>query len=131
MCRPDPIRVLIADAYPASRHALTIFLQAYDDLTLAAEASSATEAVRICREACPDVVLIDVMEPGGPAAIQAIRESCPSVAIIGISELTQSTATSIRAARQAGADVCLLKGVAGSVLADAIRRTHPTGTRPG
>lgn len=131
MCQSAPIRVLIVDRYHAARHALMIFLQAYDDLELAGEAPNGAEAARLCSELGPDVVLMDLVEPGNVAAIQDICESCPSVAIIGLTELSHGSASLTRAARDAGASACLIKGVAGGVLADAIRATRHGGARTG
>ncbi|MBU0495308.1 MAG: hypothetical protein KKA73_01385 [Chloroflexi bacterium] len=47
---PQRIRVLIADDHAAMRLALTVFLQAFEDLELVGAAVDGAEAIRRCSE---------------------------------------------------------------------------------
>lgn len=56
--------VLIADDQPLQRFGFRMLLESQDDLTVLAEATNGTEAVRLTAELHPDVVLMDVRMPG-------------------------------------------------------------------
>jgi DNA-binding NarL/FixJ family response regulator len=56
--------VLIADDQPLQRLGFRMLLESQDDLTVLAEASNGSEAVRLAAEHHPDVVLMDVRMPG-------------------------------------------------------------------
>lgn len=56
--------VLIADDQPLQRLGFRMLLESQDDLTVLAEASNGSEAVRLAAEQHPDVVLMDVRMPG-------------------------------------------------------------------
>ncbi|MCA9874555.1 MAG: response regulator transcription factor, partial [Anaerolineales bacterium] len=59
----QPIRVMIVDDHAVVRSGLATFLLVYDDLELVAEAGSGTEALRLCAEKQPHVVLMDLVMP--------------------------------------------------------------------
>jgi two-component system, NarL family, response regulator LiaR len=119
-----PIRVMIVDAHAMVRSGLSAFLLAFDDLELAGEASSGEEAVRLAAEGCTDVVLMDLVMPGidGATATRAIRESCPQVQVIALTSFPEEDL--VKSALEAGAIGYLLKNIAASELADAIRAAH-------
>ncbi|MFE0457006.1 response regulator [Streptomyces sp. NPDC058914] len=56
--------VLIADDQPLQRLGFRMLLESQDDLTVLAEATNGSEAVRLTAELHPDVVLMDVRMPG-------------------------------------------------------------------
>ncbi|WP_425247439.1 response regulator [Streptomyces sp. NEAU-NA10] len=56
--------VLIADDQPLQRLGFRMLLESQDDLTVLAEATNGSEAVRLTAELLPDVVLMDVRMPG-------------------------------------------------------------------
>jgi DNA-binding NarL/FixJ family response regulator len=56
--------VLIADDQPLQRFGFRMLLESQDDLTVLAEATNGSEAVRLTAELHPDVVLMDVRMPG-------------------------------------------------------------------
>jgi DNA-binding NarL/FixJ family response regulator len=121
---PHRIRVLIVDDHAAVRHALTVFLQAFDDLELVGEAVDGEEAIRMCIETKPDVILMDLTMPvmDGIAATRAIRQVCPDSQIIALSSFGDQAL--VREVLQAGAISYLLKDTPVNVLADAIRAAH-------
>ncbi|HEU5424534.1 MAG TPA: response regulator transcription factor, partial [Nitrolancea sp.] len=79
-----PIRVLIVDDHEMVRSGLAAFLGLAPDLELVGEAGSGEEAIRLCRELRPDVVLMDMVMPGidGPEATRAIRAAHPETQVI-------------------------------------------------
>jgi NarL family two-component system response regulator LiaR len=124
MTESEPIHVLIADDHDMLREGLAAFLRAYGDLRLVGEAANGHEAVRMCHELRPDVVLIDLVMPGmdGVTAIQVIHEKQPDVQLIVLS--TFSDEKLVKSALRAGAIGYLLKNVSASRLAEAIRAAH-------
>ena len=57
MTQSQPIRVIIVDDHAMLRKGLRFFLTSYDDLELVGEASSGREAIQICGQLAPDVVV--------------------------------------------------------------------------
>lgn len=118
------IRVLLVDDHLMVRRGLTTFLRAYDDLSLAGEAATGEEAVRLCAETQPDVVLMDMMLPGmdGATAIRAIRAHNPHIQVLALTSFKEGDL--IREALEAGAIGYLLKDISADELASAIRAAH-------
>ena len=124
MAESTQIRVMLVDDHAVVRSGLGAFLTAFDDLELVAEAGSGEEAVRLCEEAKPDVVMMDLVMPGmdGAAATKAIREKCPHIQIIALTSFKEEEL--VEGVLQAGAIGYLLKNVSADELADAIRAAH-------
>ena len=124
MTEQTPIRVLIVDDHAVVRSGLVGFLLAFDDLELAGEASSGEEAVRLCKEAQPDVVLMDMMMPGmdGADTTQVIRDQCPDIQVIALTSFKEDDL--VQRAMQAGAIGYLLKNITAEELAKAIHDAH-------
>ena len=124
MTESAQIRVMLVDDHAVVRSGLGAFLLAFDDLELVAEADGGEEAVRLCEEARPDVVLMDLVMPGmdGAAATKAIREKCPHIQVIALTSFKEEEL--VEGALQAGAIGYLLKNVSADELADAIRAAH-------
>jgi two-component system, NarL family, response regulator LiaR len=120
----EPIRVLIADDHSVVRSGLAAFLSARDDMELVGEAADGEEAVRLCGETGPDVVLMDMVMPvlDGPQATAAIRKAYPHVQVITLSGYHDEQR--VHAALEAGAIGYLLKNVSASALAEAILAAH-------
>ncbi len=118
------IRVMIVDDHPVVRRGLVFSLSAFDDMQVAGEASSGEEALRICSEAAPDVVLMDMMMPGmdGVAATRALRQLCPGVKVLALTSFADSDL--VRNALEAGAIGYLLKDMSIDELAQAIRASR-------
>ncbi|MCB8952702.1 MAG: response regulator transcription factor [Ardenticatenales bacterium] len=112
---------MIVDDHAVVRSGLTAFLLAFDDLELVGEASSGAEAVDLCAQCHPDVVLMDLVMPGmdGAAATKAIRQSNPRVKVIALTSFREEKL--VQGALQAGAISYLLKNISAAALADAIR----------
>lgn len=119
-----PIRVIIVDDHAMTRVGLRFFLTAYEDLELVGEASNGEEALALCREIQPDVVLMDMVMPGmdGAQAIRRILQAYPQLRILVLTSFEQDDM--VQQALQAGAIGYLLKNVSAQTLAEAIRAAH-------
>lgn len=120
MSSEGPIRVMVVDDHAVVRSGLNAFLSSYDDLQMAGTAKSGEEAVRLCEEIKPDVVLMDLIMPGmdGVAATKAIRKLLPKTQVIILASFKEDTM--IQKAIQAGAIGYLLKDVQAEEIAEAI-----------
>jgi two-component system, NarL family, response regulator LiaR len=121
MDRDSHIRVLIVDDHEILRMGLAIFLETQDDLLLVGEAENGQQAIELCDQLQPDVVLMDVMMPvmDGLAATSIITRKHPKIVVV---MLTSSfTGGREQEARAAGAHDYMRKNVSGDVIAQTIR----------
>jgi two-component system, NarL family, response regulator LiaR len=116
------IRLMIADDHGMVRKGLAAFLKNQPDIQVVAEARDGQEAVDLCAQDAPDVILMDLIMPelGGVAATRVIHKRQPQVQIIALTSFQEKEL--VQDALQAGAISYLLKNITGEELADAIRR---------
>lgn len=129
MADDNRVRVMIVDDHKVVRSGLGAFLQVYDELELVGEASNGKEAVDLCLQLNPDVVLMDLLMPelDGAAATRAIREKNPQIQVIVLTSFKEEKL--IEEALQAGAIGYLLKSITADELVSAIlsaKRGQPT-----
>ncbi|MCD4685564.1 MAG: response regulator transcription factor [Anaerolineae bacterium] len=124
MVEVSPIRIMIVDDHRAVRKGLTTLINGFDDLELVAEATNGAEAVHLCPEVQPDVILMDVMMPvmDGIEATTTIRQIYPEVRIIALTSFKDEVL--IEAILQAGAVGYLPKITSVSDLVKFIRMAH-------
>lgn len=124
LTHPSPIKVIIVDDHAVLRDGIRYLCLAASDVTLIGEAASGEEALALCHELQPDVVLMDLMMPGmdGIATTKAIREQCPEVKILVLTSF--DTQSLIREAIEAGANSYVLKDAATEEILNAIRLTY-------
>jgi NarL family two-component system response regulator LiaR len=124
MTESEIIRVMTVDDHGVVRSGLRFSLLAFEDLELVAEAASGEQALQLCGEVQPDVVLMDMVMPGmgGADATRALLRDSPEVKVIALTSFQEGTL--VRDALQAGAVGYLLKDVGTDELAQAIRRAH-------
>jgi NarL family two-component system response regulator LiaR len=124
MSTTSPIRVIIVDDHAMTRTGLRFFLNAYDDLELVGEATGGEEALALCRQTQPHVVLMDMVMPGldGTQTTRRIRQDHPQTQILALTSFEQGDM--VQEALQAGAIGYLLKNVSAQELAQAIRAAH-------
>jgi NarL family two-component system response regulator LiaR len=123
--RPPAIRVVIVDDHELVRGGLETILGLFDDIVLVGQADSGVAAVSLCAEAHPDVVLMDLVLPGGMDGAEATKEvirTCPQVKVLALTSFSDPEL--IQRVLRAGALGCLLKNVSGKELAEAIRKAH-------
>jgi DNA-binding NarL/FixJ family response regulator len=113
--------VLLADDHPLVRQGLRAVLEATDDLTVIAEADNGHDALRLCLEQGPDVVLMDLQMPGlhGIESTRQVRTAAPSTAVLILTMFDDDH--TIFAAVAAGAAGYLLKGSDGADIVAAVR----------
>lgn len=116
------IRVLVVDDHPVVRQGFAMFLKAFKDMQFVGEAKNGQEAVQLCRDLYPDVVLMDMTMPvlGGVEATRLIRANYPETQVIALTSFTNEKQF-VQAALEAGAIGYLFKDVSVDDLAEAIR----------
>ena len=119
---PPPIRIIVADDHNVVRTGFAALLDTQPDFTVVGTACDGTEAVRICRELSPDLVLMDVRMPGmdgieATRRLAATKAGGPRVLILTTFELDDY----VYDALCAGASGFLLKDVTAERLFDAVR----------
>ncbi|MGC9334928.1 MAG: response regulator, partial [Anaerolineae bacterium] len=115
------IRVMAVDDHEIFRGGIRFLMLALDDVELVGEAHDGEEALSLCEQIHPDVVLMDMMMSGmaGIEATKAIRERYPSIQVIALTSFYDREL--VQRAMQAGAIGYLLKGVSMEKLGEAIR----------
>jgi NarL family two-component system response regulator LiaR len=115
---------MLVDDHAVVRSGLSAFLMAFEGLELVGEAGSGEEALRLCEQEQPDVVLMDLVMPGmdGVQTTRAIRERWPQVQVIALTSFPEEDL--VQGALRAGALSYLLKNVSAEELASAIHAAH-------
>jgi len=118
------VRVMTVDDHEIMRGGIKFTLLAFDDIELVGEARSGQEALRVCDEVSPDVVLMDMKMSGmdGIATTKAIKEAHSSVRIVILTSFHDKQL--VQQAMQAGAVGYVLKDASKDELADAIRAAY-------
>jgi NarL family two-component system response regulator YdfI len=118
---PESIRILIADDHDVVRDGLRLILESEDDFEVVGEAANGAEAVQLCSELHPQVVLMDLRMPGmdGLTAIKHIRQQQPDANIVILTTYNED-ALMIEGLRS-GARSYLLKDTKRQVLFDTLR----------
>jgi DNA-binding NarL/FixJ family response regulator len=124
MTEPTPIRVLVVDDHPMAHMGMRHFLKAFPDLELVGEAMNAQEALQLCPQAQPHVVLMDMVMPGmdGVDATRLLKERFPTIRVIIVTSYREGDL--VERALRAGASGYLLKNVSAFDLAQAIRTAY-------
>ena len=116
-----PIRILLADDHAVVRQGLRMFLGLDPELEIVGEAHDGAEAVQLCRELEPDIVLMDLAMPvmDGLTAIGVIRREMPDSEVIALTSILDDG--SVVGAIRAGAIGYLLKDTNADELRRAIK----------
>ena len=115
------ISVLLADDDALLRAGLAVVLGTTPDLAVVAEAEDGLQAVDLCIEHRPDVVLMDVRMPGidGIEATRRLVTTCPDSRILILTTFQYDEY--VWGALRAGASAFLLKRSSPERLIDAVR----------
>jgi DNA-binding NarL/FixJ family response regulator len=115
------VRILLADDHALVREGLRQLLADEPGFEIAGEAADAAEAVEAATRLEPDVVLLDILMPGGSGieALRRIRRRSPGVRVVMLTSVAEERA--VVEAIQAGAAGYLLKDVSRAELVRAIR----------
>lgn len=132
MAEGEAIRVLIVDDHPVVREGLTSFLSSRQGFDVVGEAADAAGAVARSRAVRADVVLMDLVMPGGGResmgsveAIARLRELRPAPAVLVLTSFAADD--QVLPAVRAGAAGYVLKDIAPADLEAAIRTVHRGG----
>jgi DNA-binding NarL/FixJ family response regulator len=116
-------RLLIADDHALVREGLRTMLSGEDGLQVIAEANDGQQALDVCRELKPDLVLMDVRMPvmDGLEATRKIKQEMPKTSVMMVS--MHENPDYLFEAVKAGAAGYVLKDASGERLLSAVRRT--------
>lgn len=119
-----PIKILIADDHGVVAEGLKHLIEAQPDMQVLGIAADGREAVRLAREAQPDVVLMDLSMPelNGADAARAILERDGRCRVIVLSMYADREY--VRRALKAGASGYVVKRSAAKEVVDAIRAVY-------
>ncbi len=120
----SPIRVMVVDDHMVVRNGIKFSLGAVDDIDLVGEAGDGREALHVCANTQPDVILMDMKMPDidGVAATEAIKKQYPQIQVIALTSFQEPKL--VQQALQAGATGYLLKDATFNELVTAIRTVH-------
>ena len=121
------IRVLIVDDHPVVRSGLKSLLEAEEDIEPVGEAGTMQEAVFRSRSLKPDVILMDVVMPGGSGieATPAVLQEAPDAKVLILS--MQDDPSYVRESFAAGASGYVLKEAADEEVVTAVREVAGGG----
>lgn len=119
---PPEIRIVVADDYLVVRTGFAALLDTQSDFTVVGTASDGSQALQMCSELSPDVVLMDVRMPGmdGITATRELTAARPGgtrVLILTTFDLDHY----VYDALCAGASGFLLKDITAEALFEAVR----------
>jgi NarL family two-component system response regulator LiaR len=126
MTQHPKIRILLVDDHAWVHQAVATILKIAPDIELVGQANNGVEALRLCEELLPDLILMDVVMPhiNGIEATRIIREKYDMTKILVLSSFQDDE--SVLAMLESGAIGYVLKGSLTGDLVSAIR-TAMTG----
>lgn len=115
-----PIKVLLADDQRLVRESLSMLLGLLDGIELVGAASDGQEALALCAQLSPGVVLMDIRMPriNGIEATQRLRRQHPDVQVIALTTFADDE--SVLGMLRAGARGYLTKDAGSEDIRDAI-----------
>jgi NarL family two-component system response regulator LiaR len=120
--RINSIRLVLVDDHRVVRRGLRSFLEAFPDITVVGEASSGEAALEELEAWLPDLVIMDLLLPGGMDGIEAtrrIRSITPHTQVVVLTAYTDEAR--VVAALRAGAIGYVRKDARPEVLLAAVR----------
>lgn len=126
--RPDArIRVALADDHPIVLDGLEQLFRLEPDIAVVARCRNADEALRAVRTASPDVLVLDLLMPGGGGLdlLRAMGDKDRRTRIILLTAVIDDD--QLLEAIRLGAQGVVLKDMAPQLLVEAIREVHAGG----
>lgn len=122
------IQIVVADDHPVVRSGLRTVLEGQEDMEVVGEAADVEEAGRKVNAYKPDVLLLDLVMPGGVTvdSIPELRTRSDDTRILVLT--MQSDPAYARVALRHGASGYILKEAPTGALVDAVRRVASGGT---
>src|SRR5215211_8493390 len=120
---PKMARILIADDHALVREGLRTMFSGEDGIEVIAEANDGQQALTLCRELKPDLVLMDVRMPvmDGLEATRKIKAEMPKTSVMMVT--MHENPDYLFEAVKAGAAGYVLKDASGERILGAVRRT--------
>jgi len=116
------IRVALVDDHRVVRQGLRTYLESFDNFCVVGEASSGEETLRHLANWSPDVVVMDLLMPGGIDGVETIRrvrERWPQTRLIALTSYSDDAR--VIAVLRAGASGYVRKDATPDILLTAIR----------
>jgi two-component system NarL family response regulator len=128
MKRSAKLRLVLADDHSVLREGLALILDALPDMTVVAQASTGEEALHLCGEHEPDVLILDLQMPGegGVNTVKRLLKKRPEAKILILT--AYDIDEDIYRSMHAGASGYVLKDTPREELIGAIR-TIASGQR--
>ncbi|MGX1829935.1 response regulator [Paenibacillus taichungensis] len=122
------ITLLVVDDQPFFRESLRTLLEKHHDLQVVGTAEDGEQAIELCRQVQPQLVLMDLDMPimDGISASRIIKETWPHIGILILTTF-EDTRKALEAMRS-GVDGYLLKSMQPLELAETIRTVYRGGT---
>src|SRR5947209_2378839 len=122
------IRVLVTDDHMLFRQGISTLLSAEPDVEVVGEAANASEAVSLCQQLRPDIVLMDIGMPGLSSfeAAREIRRDRPETRVMFLSMYDDEDY--LAECVEIGAGGYVLKDSPADQLMTAIREVHRGGS---
>src|SRR5580704_3221311 len=123
-----PCGVVLVDDHEILRDAIKEILLRHPEFQVVGEAGSGPEAVPVCRQTDPDLVIMDIGMPGmnGIETTGELARRCPRTRVLMLSMYDDED--SVMAAVRAGARGFVLKKACATELIDAMRTVSRGGT---
>ena len=82
----EKIKVLIVDDHPLLTMGLRMTIEKWDEFDVTGTAENGKEAILLCRELKPDLIIMDMQMPvmSGPETIRNIKEKQPDIRILAL-----------------------------------------------
>ncbi|MBK9050086.1 MAG: response regulator transcription factor [Chloroflexi bacterium] len=124
MTNTQSIRVVLIDDHRQLHEIVAALLKSVPDMVLVGQGANGNDALNLCRELTPDVVLMDVLMPGmnGIEATRLIHEQFPQIKVLVLSSYQDHE--SVYSMLRNGAVGYLIKGSLSQDLVHTIRTTH-------
>ncbi len=123
MSGENPIRVVLVDDHAQTHSIVRAILDATPDIRLVGQGANGQEAIVLCEQFQPDVVLMDVVMPvmDGIEATKELNERLPAIKILVLSSFQDHE--SVYAMLRNGAVGYITKGSLAEDLSETIRAT--------
>ncbi|MBI1810688.1 MAG: response regulator [Nitrospirae bacterium] len=117
-------KILIADDSPQVRKSLMEILEK-NSYTVVGEASSGTEAIKLCSSLSPDILMLDIIMPqlGGIEALRMLRSMNKELKIIMVSAL--DSMDRVKECLKAGASHYILKPFEEDKVIEILKKISP------
>lgn len=118
------IKIVLVDDHRKVHQALADMINFVDDFELVGQGGNGQEAIALCEEHHPDVVLMDVVMPimDGVEATKQILKQQPNIRILALSSFQDND--SVRSMLKTGASGYILKNASVDELESIIRTIH-------